>query len=174
MTVLMRYQTDCEVAALATALNITWEEARKALDWRRLPKGLENPVFGNPWNLYKALIKLGFWKKNITLNDLLSGNAEAGKTIVLLHSPINPTLEQHWVTWHGVNKGFHLLAWGDSQEFKQVTESQLTDLFKKGFPNCAFQVYKASFFRLMIARAQSLFNLSEKKELIYGTFEQNS
>ena len=34
----MQHQTDCEVAAIATALGITWEESQKT-DWRH-SKGL--------------------------------------------------------------------------------------------------------------------------------------
>ena len=154
--VLMRSKTDCEVAALATALGITWEEAQKALYWRRLAKGLENPVLGNPWNLYRALISLGFWKKNIALADLLSGSAEPGKTIVLVHNPKNPTLSQHWITWHGrYGDKYHLLAWGDSQDFVIKTDDQLSDLYRKGHPNCAFQVYKANALNLLFRRIES-------------------
>lgn len=156
--VLMRGKTDCEVAAIANACGVTYDEALDALDWHRLPKGTENPVFGNPWNLYRALIALGFWKKNIALTDLLSFHAEPGKTVVLIHDPQNPTLQQHWVTWHGRAGDFHTLAWGDSQQLRCVPDYQLIDYFRKGWPNCAFTVYRASFWRLMLARVQSLFN----------------
>lgn len=151
MPVLMRYQTDCEVAALATALNITWEEAQKALDWRRLPKGLENPVFGNPLNLYRALIDLGYWKANKTLTQLLKGDYEPGKCIVLVHNPTNPTLQQHWVVLgaklpdHGGYEAF----WGDSETPRFITEKMLKEYFLAGFPNCSFQPYKASAWRIL-------------------------
>jgi hypothetical protein len=159
MPVLMRYQNDCEVAALATALGISWEKARDFLGWLDLPGQLENPVFGNPWNLYRVLIKAGYWKRNITLNMLLAGDCDPGKTVVLLHNPANPTLAQHWVTWHGIDANKrHLLAWGDSQEFRRVSPDLLADYYRRGWPNCAFQVYKANFWRLMLARVQSWFN----------------
>lgn len=155
---LMREKTDCEVAAIANACGVTYDRAANALDWRRLPKDAENPVFGNPWNLYRALISLGFWKKNVTLTDLLSFRAEPGKTVVLIHDPQNPTLQQHWVTWHGISGASHLLAWGQSQELRRVSAAVLTEYFRKGWPNCAFTVYKASLWQLMLARVQSLFN----------------
>lgn len=50
---LMRYKSDCEVVAIANACDVAYEQAAKALNWRLLPSGLENPVFGNPWNLLK-------------------------------------------------------------------------------------------------------------------------
>lgn len=156
--VLMREKTDCEVAAIANACGVTYDRAANALDWRRLPKDAENPVFGNPWNLYRALISLGFWKKNVTLTDLLSFRAEPGKTVVLIHDPQNPTLQQHWVTWHGMAGPAHLLAWGQSQELKRVSAAVLTEYFRKGWPNCAFTVYKASVWRLIVAKMQSWFN----------------
>lgn len=157
--VLMREKTDCEIPVIANACGVTYDEAKAALNWRRLPKGTENPVFGNPWNLYRALIRLGFWKKNVTLTDLLSFRAEPGKTVVLIHDPQNPTLAQHWVTWHGIDANKrHLLAWGDSQEFRRVSPDLLADYYRRGWPNCAFQVYKANFWLLMLARVQSWFN----------------
>lgn len=154
----MREQTDCEVAAIANACGVTYEQAQKALGWRELSAGLGNPVFGNPWNLYRALIKLGFWKRNVTLTDLLTSLAEPERTIVLLHDPQNPTLAQHWVAWHGFTGYYHAIAWGDSQQLRFITSEWLTDYYRKGWPNCAFSVYKASFWRLMLARVQSWFN----------------
>lgn len=155
---LMRGKTDCEVAAIANACGVTYEQALDALDYRRLPKGLENPILGNPWNLYRALIRLGFWKRNVTLSDLLRGTAEPGKTVVLLHDPQNPTLQQHWVTWHGKTGDHHALAWGDSRELRYISSYQFADYFRKGWPNCAFTVYKASVWRLIVAKMQSWFN----------------
>jgi hypothetical protein len=127
--VLMRGKTDCEVATIGNACEVSYEKALDALDYRRLPKGLENPILGNPWNLYRALI----------------------------HDPQNPTLAQHWVTWHGKLCESHLLAWGQSQELKRVSAAMLTEYFRKGWPNCAFTVYKANFWQLMLARVQSWF-----------------
>lgn len=155
---LMRDLTDCEVPVIANACGVTYDQAKAALDWRRLPKGVENPIYGNPWNLYRALISLGFWKRNVTLTELLNGKAEPGKTVVLLHDPQSPTLKQHWCTWHGKTGDHHALAWGDSQQLRPVPDYQLISYFRKGWPNCAFQVYKASVWRLIIARVQGWFN----------------
>lgn len=154
--VLMRNSTDCEIPVIANACDVTYEQAKAALSWRNLFGPLENPVFGNPWNLYRALIKLGFWKKNITLNDLLAGRAEPGKTIVLIHNPKKPFTSQHWVTWHGrCADKYHLLAWGDSTTFVLATDQQMTDYYKKGWPPCAFQVYKANALNLLFRRIES-------------------
>lgn len=148
--VLMRSKTDCEVAALATALGITWEEAQKALDWQRLPKGLENPVFGNPWNLYRALVSLSYWKRNVTLQMLLNGDCEPMKTIVLVKKSFT---QQHYVVWGGIDSfGRHILYWGDSEKPVLKSVPELTSLYRKSWPNMACQVYKANVFRIMLER----------------------
>jgi len=157
--VTMRQLNDCHNPVIANSTGVTYEQASRALLHHDLPGPLESPIMSNPWNLYRALIVLGFWKKNITLTMLLAGDCEPGKTVVLLHNPENPILAQHWVTWHGKDKyGWHLLAWGDSQNFRRVSPELLADYYRRGWPNCAFQVYKANFWRLMLARLQSWFN----------------
>jgi hypothetical protein len=157
--VLMRETNDCHNPVLANSTGCTYEQAAAAIGHVNLPGPAESPIFSNPWNLYRALIVLGFWKRNVTLTMLLSGECEPGKTVVLLHSPSNPNLAQHWVTWHGIDANKrHLLAWGDSQEFRRVSPDLLADYYRRGWPNCAFQVYKANFWRLMLARVQSWFN----------------
>jgi len=157
MIVLMRTKTDCEVASIATATGKTYEESKKALSWRDLWSWLENPVFGNPWNLYLSLIWLGFWKRNIVLNDLLSGNCIPGKTVVLVHDSKNSNFSQHWVVWGGVYLGMHLLYWGDSKIARIVSPGRLKDYFLKGNPNCAFEVYRASIWRIVYEKIKSIF-----------------
>ena len=68
----MQHQTDCEVAAIATALQISYDEAKSALRWQKLPFNANNPIYGNPYNLYIALINLkGALEANKTLTQLL-------------------------------------------------------------------------------------------------------
>lgn len=155
MPVLMRYKTDCEVAAIATACGVDWVTACAALHWRKMPGVLE-VIFANPWNLYKALITLGFWKKNVTLQMLLNGKCEPGKTIVLIKKSFT---QQHWVVWAGLDGfGNHLFFWGDSEKPVKKTPVEVQELFLKSKPNCAFQVYKANFWQLMFAKVQAFFN----------------
>lgn len=154
----MRQLNDCHNPVIANSTGVTYEEASRALLHYDLPSMLESPIMSNPWNLYRALIVLGFWKKNITLTMLLAGDCEPGKTIVLLHNPENPLLAQHWITWHGIENGLHLLAWGNSQEFKRVTPELLTDYYRKGFPNCAFQVYKCNILRVWWEKIKMFFS----------------
>lgn len=153
--VLMKFETDCEVAAIATACGIDYEKAKKALGWRDLPGGLENPIFGNPWNLYRALIVLGFWKKSLEPSDLFTGRAEPGKTILLVKKSFT---QQHWVVWGGVNAfGFHLIYWGDKEQPRYLTTPELESYLVKSWPDCAFTVYKANVWRLMWERLKGFF-----------------
>ena len=146
----MQHQTDCEVAAIATALQISYDEAKSALRWQTLPFNANNPIYGNPYNLYIALINLKHWKANKTLTQLLKGDYEPGKCIVLIHNPSNPIMKQHWVVLgakrpdHG---GFEVF-WGDSESPRFITEKMLKEYFLAGWPNCAFQPYKASAWRI--------------------------
>lgn len=157
--VTMRHQTDCEAAAIATALQISYEEAKKALDWHRLPSGLENPVFGNPWNLYRALIDLGYWKMNKTLDQLLKGDYKPYRTLALLHDPKSPIMKQHWVVLgaKGRDHGGLEVFGGDSASPRFFTEKMLKEYFLAGWPNCAFQPYKASVWRIWWEKIKRFF-----------------
>jgi hypothetical protein len=99
---------------------------------------------------------LGFWKRNVTLTMLLNGDCEAGKTIVLVKKSFT---QQHWVVWCGIDAfGMHRCLWGDKAEPRLLSPKQMRDYFTTSKPNCAFQVYKANFWRLMLARVQGWFN----------------
>lgn len=156
--VLMREERDCHNAAIGTACQVSYEEASKATGHKDLPGPLESPVFSNPWNLYWALIVLGFWKMNVTLQMLLNGKCQPCRTIVLVKKSFT---EQHWVVWAGIDGfGNHLFYWGDSERPVKKTPAEVRELFLKSKPNCAFQVYKANFFRLMWERLKALFKRS--------------
>lgn len=153
--VLMRHSNDCEVAVIATACHIPYEKAAEALGYGKLPKQISDPIIGNPINLYKALISLGFWKKNITLTELLSGSAESGTTIVLIHNPQSPTMQQHWVIYCGSLNGKTILNLGHSKNGQAFDADVMTKLFTRGFPNCAMQIYKASAARIVYEKFKS-------------------
>lgn len=154
----MRHETDCEVAAIATACHVPYEKARKALSWQQL-RGIENPIYGNPINLYRALIKLGFWKRNIKFRDLCNGKAKPGKTIVLIHRPEHPIIQQHWVVWAGLDKNNnHRLWWGNNDKMCAVISSAtMSAYFHRGWPNCAFEIYKANAFRIFWEKLKTFF-----------------
>lgn len=154
--ILMKESNDCHNAVIGTACEASYEAASKAIGHIDLPGPLESPIFSNPWNLYRALITLGFWKMNVTLQMLLNGKCQPGKTVVLVKKSFT---QQHWVVWAGLDPfGMHKVLWGDSEKPRLISSIELQKLFTTSKPNCAFQVYKANFWRLMVAKVQSWFN----------------
>lgn len=156
MIVPMKEDRDCHVAAIATACDVDYDTAKKALSHVDLLGPLESPIFSNPWNLYRALLNLGYWKRNITLADLLTGNFAPMKTIVLIHYPDNPLLQQHWVVHAGISKaGNHIMLWGDGDKPHLISPDRLKEYMLKAWPNCAFEIYRASFWKLVFARIEN-------------------
>ena len=160
--VLMREERDCAVPVIAMSTGVSYEKAAAALSHRDLPGPLESPLLSNPWNLYRALIKLGFWKKNITWSMLENGDALPNKTIVLVK---DSQLAQHWIFWGGLlhqpsGESLHIVYWGDSEEPKYFHNERMKEMFLSHWPNCAFQVYKANFWTLLWARIRSVFRPS--------------
>lgn len=150
----MKYDTDCEVAMVATECGVSWETAKDALNWKDLISGLENPLFGNPYNVYLALIKLGFWKQNINWKQL----QEDVRCCVLIHFPEEPTLKQHWIVRHHIDEDKnHYCYFGKSDDFTVISNYKMKKLFLSGYPNCAFQVYKAGFWRLLVEKIRGWF-----------------
>lgn len=156
--VLMREERDCHNAAIGTVCQVSYEQASKATGHKDLPRDLESPVFSNPLNMYRALINLGFWKKNITWANIERGEYKADSTIVLLHNPQKPFLSQHWIVLGERNNLEYKCFFGDKIEPKIISQKQFKEYFLKGWPNCAFEVYKANFFRLMWEKLKMLFS----------------
>ena len=143
MPVLMRTQTDCHFAAIATACDVTYEKAKDAF-W---PLPAQDPIDSNPPALYLALTRLGKWKKNITWSDLESQRATHGKTIILIHPPEHPYLTQHYVVLHRYVPGAFSCFWGmpmapgrDANIPVIVPVEEMKKLYLAGYPNCAFEV----------------------------------
>jgi hypothetical protein len=138
----MRIETDCEESSLATAAQVSYEQAKKAIGKTPiLPEVVTNPMYGNPVVMKNAIEKLGFKAITRTQTDILSGVATPNKTIVLLVA--SPT-QQHWVVFAQLTPthvGFH---WGDNS-IKMFTHAQFkkyfgpTNLIKFQF-NAAYEV----------------------------------
>lgn len=153
--VLMEHETDCEVAAIATACQVSYDKAETALGWVDLPGGLENPVFGNPFNLHKALLKLGFWKDELTLNELLAGKATPFRTVVLLKKSLT---QQHWVVYYGKTGDLFAFLWGKTTEPVWLRADQVKAYFLNDGPcNTAFTVYKCGLLELIYRKVKGWF-----------------
>ena len=145
--VLMRYNGDCEVAVIASILGISYNKASNAIGWKEMPFGIHDPLFGNPYNLYLSLLRLGYWKRNINWIDL----QEQGTVCVLLHFPSDPNLKQHWVIRDKIDElGNHMCYFGMSKDYTIITNYNMKRLFLAGYPNCAFSVYKCNVFKKIL------------------------
>lgn len=145
--VLMRYNTDCEVAALATVTSTDYETARKAVGWKKLALSLENPMYGNPYNVYLAIIRLKHWKRNITFQDILMRHYTPLKTVILLHDKDNPYLNQHYAVLGDTIYDKVEIFMGDSNVPILLDHNTLQKRFTDGFPNVAFEVYPCNIFK---------------------------
>lgn len=141
--VTMRQARDCHNAAVATACQVCYEQAHKALWHFNLPWFLESPIISNPLNVKRGIAALGFTPREILLSSVLAGSAAPGRIIVLVHDPRNPIFAQHWVVWFGRSAdGNHRLHWGQNQEFVLKTDAELIELVTAGWPNCIIEVQK--------------------------------
>jgi hypothetical protein len=147
--VLMRFPADCEVGVVGTVCRVTWERAREVIGWKDLPGDIENPVFGNPWNVERALVDLGFVPVPRTVGDILDGKSTPGRTILLVHlgpedrsfwSEVKNTLLAHWVVWDGIDEfGRHRVFFGKRQTPHLVDRAKLAGLLTRGGTNYAVE-----------------------------------
>jgi hypothetical protein len=156
---------DCHVPLLANLCNVSYDKAASALNHINLPGMLESPIFSNPWNVYRGLARLGFWKRNLTWEQLTDGTATPDKVGVLVKKSL---LVQHWVVWSGIqiladSEPFHRVYWLDSDEPIYIPNSEFKLMFerkligKKKLWVCAFEVYKAKWYKVLWYRLLSWF-----------------
>lgn len=151
---------DCAVAAVGTATGSTYEHSARALNHVDLPGPLESPILSNPLNVYRAIARLGFWKRNLTWADLLAGNFAPMRAIVLIK---NSLIEQHWIVLGSTtldlrtNERSFRCYWGDSETPRVVSEKTMKKYFLTSWPNCAFEVYEASVWRVWWERFKAIF-----------------
>jgi hypothetical protein len=140
--VTMRESADCEEASLATAAGVSYEQAKRAIGKPPfLPESVNDPLFGNPENMKAAIRRLNRTPITRTQTDILTGNAAAGKTVVLLRAS---TLQQHWVCLESVTPTHVSFHWGDGtiKRFTHVAFKRVfgpTEALKFSF-NAAFEV----------------------------------
>lgn len=100
-TYLMQTRYDCETVAImnATEGRFSYKSIEKAL--RRVTHigFVENPLFGNPWNVEKALNELGIMVEEIKPAEIKRNDS----VIILLHeckmteNPFRHIFFQHWI-----------------------------------------------------------------------------
>lgn len=143
----MREKRDCHCAMVATLLGVTYKIAAWALWHWNLPWFFESPLISNPENVKRAIRSLGWKVRELKdFRELHEGLMVPGKVGILVHFPdseIKGTLMQHWVVWMGRDEnGQHLLHWGQKQKLEVKTQEEMYQLYRTGWPNCAFEVSK--------------------------------
>ena len=145
--VTMREPRDCAVAALATACEISYEAAHKALFHSDLPFFLESPLMSNPKWLRAAIERAGFKADDTAkITQLINGDLPSGKTICLVHNPVNAifaTLQSHWVVFMGINQNNeYMFHWGQKQDLRCIKKAELVETLTAGWPNCCIVIKK--------------------------------
>ncbi len=119
----MRTEYDCENAAIINALSLKDPNDYKIINTRlyrlRWIGCLQNPLYGNPWNVKAALEDMGYTvtecdPDNLSLND---------RAIILIHwydwedDRIRHILYQHWI---GYENGYLHMGDGDVVPLKSL------------------------------------------------------
>lgn len=177
---LMQSPIECESAAIATCTQVDYDKVNDAMHRvRKLPDVIENTLYGNPLTVLYTLLKLGYWKKELTLTQFINREGVPNKTMMLVKRNVT---QQHWVVFAGItttqsDKGvdrpidlFHF-HWGYELKPKTLTTEQVIDYFTNDGPfNTCFIIYKCNvvkklsellkmwFFR-QISRIKSLFRI---------------
>ncbi len=143
--VAMRESRDCHVAAVATACDVSYDTARKALWHWDLPFWLESPIFSNPWNVKRAIESLGFEvDESLTVEDLIKNKAPTKRVIVLVHNPeswLSALWMQHWVVWFGKTEAGHRVHWGKSSTSLVLkSDDEMRAFVNTGWPTKIFCV----------------------------------
>lgn len=176
---LMQSPVECETAAIATCTQVDYDKVNEAMHRvRKLPDVIENPIYGNPFTVLYTLLKLGYWKDELTLTEFLDKKGIPNKTMILVKKNV---VKQHWVVFAGVSienneihgnitEYFHF-HWGYEVTTRKLTKEQVKDYFTNDGPfNTCFIIYKCNvvkklsellkmwFFR-QISRIKSLFRI---------------
>lgn len=151
--VTMREFRDCHCPVVANTTSealgrrVTYEEASKALYHWNLPWLLESPLLSNPWNVCRAIRKLGCKADDkAKITQLLRKELPEGRTICLMHDTkgfISGTIGQHWVVLMGYGaNNTYVFHWGKSQKLQVYCEADVIKMLTSGTPNCLITVSK--------------------------------
>lgn len=138
--VLMREERDCGIAAIATATDRTYEQVLAVFD--ELDGNWRDDLNDSPLHHENALRRLKIPSKVVGDDEILRGGNARGRVVVLVHNNKSPNLMQHWCVVEAVTPEAVLLLWGSPTCPKKLfTRQEFKDLYRKGFPNCAYEVF---------------------------------
>lgn len=133
---------DCETVAILSALysreskdnaQVLYDNINRALLRCECLGWLQNPLYGNPWNVRCALEELGYKVENIDPKDIKDND----KAIMLIHlnndSLVNHILFQHWIAYGGKNR-WHF---GDGVMFHELSDDMVKKYWScRVYPTC--------------------------------------
>jgi len=124
----MRTEYDCENAAIINALSLkdtdSYDKIEAALLRLRWLGWLQNPMYGNPWNVKASLEELGYCVDRVDPDELSLND----RAIILIHwdnwedDRVAHILNQHWIAYEN-----GMLHMGDGD----VVSLRSVDLAKK-------------------------------------------
>lgn len=139
--VLMLGGTDCEIPCVCNAAGLTYEQV--AAVHNAINNDFRDNLNGSPYHINNILEKLKIPSIVVTDDDILNNRVDISKVIILVHGSASPTLTQHWCNVQLVEPTRVVLAWNyPGQEYKVLSLKEFKDTYRRGFPNCSFELYK--------------------------------
>jgi len=164
----MRSEQDCGPAALSAALSLPYE-----LILDRWPGGWRESGFGRlgapadtPFDHFALLETLGRSWRIVTADQILRGTCAKNQTLILVHAPEHPIMQQHWVLLADVLDGCVYAHWGDG-DCRKLNRASFLELYwggRWGLVRCAYEVNtdlcttrKLSWWKRLIAKLTGRF-----------------
>jgi len=146
MTQTMRTDFDCGPVASYNAnqahnsnnFKMTYTEFLRA--WKFPNTGtFKDNLRDQPGDHLTVLRKLKIPHRRVYIEELLDGKAPAGKTVVLMHDPKDPSMKQHWVRFvrfDRLSKLYHF-DWGNGS-YRAYNRQKVYERFTAGAPDYAY------------------------------------
>jgi hypothetical protein len=93
----------------------------------------------SPWHHFAVLKTSKYNWKIRTCGEVLGDQCGNNKTVILIHSPSHPYLQQHWVVLHGTGPDSVFVHWGDG-EIRAISKKDFAVWYAGGSPACAYEV----------------------------------
>lgn len=146
MTQTMKTDFDCGPVASYNAnqvhdpknFKMTYTEFLRA--WKFPNTGtFKDNLRDQPGDHLTVLRKLKILHRRVHIEELLDGKAPAGKTVVLMHNPESPALQQHWVRFIRFDflSGMYHFDWGNGS-YRAYNRQKVYEMFTAGVPDYAY------------------------------------
>lgn len=142
-------KTDCGPAAVAFVTGQPLQTVKKLWGWHDYNDERDN-LLDSPWHAFALLEKLKLQFQICNCSKIIQGKALPNKTVILIHNPSNPILQQHWCVLYGNDNENVFLHMGDGK-VHSISKDKFQKLYSNGTPSCAYEVgignYKLSWYQ---------------------------